>query len=161
MTHTQQVLLFALFMLPGLAGVLLPGVPGVPLMFAVAVGYGWIDGFRHLTYLELAGLFVVMLAAVAADYVFGLLGARYGGASRASLVFGFVGLVAGTILLPPFGGIVGMFVAVLAVELGRHRDRNRALKAATGSAVGTVAGMAASLALAAFFLVLFVVLAWR
>lgn len=161
MAHEGWVILAAALMLPGLAGVVLPVVPGITFMFAVALVFGITDGFRHLSVMELLILLVLVLLSVAVDYLSGILGARYGGATKWAVVAGFVGFMAGLIVFPPFGGIIGMFLAVLIVEASQHRDRKRAFRAASGSVIGTLAGILISLVLALVFIAAFVFFAWR
>ena len=161
MSHTAWVLIAAAVMLPGLAGVVLPVLPGIPLMFVVALVFGYADGFQHLRVIELLGLLLLVLLSVGVDYFSGLLGARYGGASRWAMAAGFAGFLLGTVLLPPFGGIIGMFVAVILAEIAQRRDHRQAFRSAAGSVLGTVAGIGISLVIALLFIVLFIVFAWR
>lgn len=159
MSHNMLVALFALLMIPGVLGVVLPVLPGIPLMFAVALIFGIVDGFAHLVWWELGILFLLTVLSVAVDYAAGLLGARYGGAGRWAAVAGFVGMVVGLIAFPPFGGLIGLFVGVLVVELFTHRENLRAIRAATGGLLGAIIGIAISLVLAVAFLVLFIIFA--
>lgn len=161
MNHTPLLFIFTLLMLPGIAGVVLPVIPGLPYMFIVALVFGIVDGFRHLSALELGGLFFIVLASVAVDFFSGVLGAKYGGAARRSIFLGFLGLIVGMIVFPPFGGIIGMFLAVLLSEITGSQDQRRAFRAATGSVIGYVAGTILSLILALIFLGCFVWFAWR
>ncbi|MCC2632013.1 MAG: hypothetical protein K0S20_712 [Patescibacteria group bacterium] len=156
MNHQALVLLFAVCMLPGLFGVLVPVLPGIPLMLLVAIVFGFVDGFEHLSGTEISILAVLAAVSVAVDYFSGSLGARYGGASARSAGIGILGFLIGSLLLPPFGGAIGMVLAIVGSELTLHKDGKRALRAAGGSLLGTVLGIMTNLLLAAAFLFMFI-----
>jgi len=159
MPHGTLVAIFAVLMLPGAAGVLLPMIPGIPLMFVVAVVFGFVNRWEHLHPWELAVLFAIVLLSALVDYLAGMLGARYGGAGRRATMWGLVGLVVGLLVFPPFGGIIGLFVGVLVAELARGRSQFHALRAAAGSLLGSIAGILGNFFLALVFLVLFILFA--
>ncbi len=156
MNHIVLTIIFVILLFPGFAGIVLP-FPALPYMFVVALIYGFIDKFQHLRPTELIILGVIMLISFINDCLSGILGAKYGGASRASLLYGGIGMILGLIIAPPFGGIPGLFAGVLIGEILMFRDHEKALKAATGSLIGTVAGMLISLVLVLVFLVLFII----
>lgn len=147
--------IFALLLLPGFLGVFLP-LPSIPYMFGVTIVFGFIDQWQHLTYVELIILGVIMLISFAAEYLTGLIGAKYGGAAKISLIFGLIGMIIGLVVFPPFGGIVGIFLGILISEILAYKDHIKAFKAATGGLVGTFVGMLISLILAITYVVLFV-----
>ncbi len=128
-------------------------------MFLVAVVFGFVDYWQRLLPWELAVLFVVVLLSVLTDFLSGLIGARYGGATRRAVLWGLVGFVIGVLAFPPLGGFIGLFVGVLVAELSAGRKQLQALKAATGSLLGSFIGMLANLFLAIAFLVLFIIFA--
>ena len=141
----------------GIIGIVIPVFPGIPVMFVVALFYGIITKFSTLSTNELIILGIIALVSILVDYASGLLGARYGGASRRSILFGFIGFILGTIFIPPFGGFIGIFLAVLFSELYLHQDHKRAIKAASGSLIGSLAGIILNLLLGIVFIVLFVI----
>ena len=73
-------------MLIGLAGIFLPVVPGVALIWLAAVGYAVADGFTHVGPLALAALTLLGLLGVTAELWMSSLGGRVGGASWWSLL---------------------------------------------------------------------------
>jgi len=160
MNDLVWLLIAAGLMLPGLIGVLIPVLPGIPLMFLVALLFGFINRFTALTPGELGILFIIALASIVVDYLAGVLGAKYSGASAKALGAGVLGMIIGLIVLPPLGSFIGLFIGVLLVEL-RHRTEREALKAATGSLIGTLAGMAINLILALLFIGLFLTFGWK
>ena len=158
MPYWLMLTVFVLLLLPGFAGVFLP-LPCLPYMFGVTLIFGYVDQWQHLNFVELTVLAFVMLVSFLIDYFSGLIGAKYGGAARISIVFGFVGMIIGLVALPPFGGIVGLFLGILISEFLNFKDHLKALKAASGGVLGTVVGMILSLILAITYVVLFIVFA--
>ncbi len=155
MPYILTVTLTTIAMIPGLAGVLIPVLPGLPIMFGVALVFGIIDHFSHLQPYELAILALLTVISLGIDYASGLLGAKYGGASKRATGYGIIGLIIGLIAFPPFGSIAGLFIGVLVGELTLQSNEKRAIKAASGTLLGTVAGIALNFILAIIFLILF------
>lgn len=149
-------IVFAIFMLPGLAGVILPLFPGVPYMLLVSLIFGLASDFNELTTNEFGILAGIAALTMVVDYFSGILGAKLGGASMRSLALGMAGLLIGLLLLPPFGGIVGLFTGILWNEIRSYGDRSKAVKAATGGVMGVVGGMVVNLVIGICFIVYFV-----
>ena len=152
------IMLFALALLPGIVGVIIPVLPGLPYMFVVAVIYGFVNHFQALTGMELLWLAGLTVLSIIVDYLAGILGASFGGATGWSVGIGMIGFIIGMLLLPPFGGPIGLFLAVLLAELYQFR-KAQAFKAATGALIGSAVGMLINLLLAFGFVTLFVVFA--
>lgn len=148
--------MFVILLLPGFAGVFLP-LPSLPYMFAITLIFGFIDQWQHLSYIDLTILGIIMLISFTAEYLTGLLGAKYSGAAKISIIFGLIGMIIGVIVFPPFGGIAGLFIGILVSEFLHFRDHIKALKAASGGLIGTLTGMLISLILAIIYVVLFIV----
>lgn len=159
--HPIILIVSALFMALGIPAVLVPFLPGISYMFLIALVYAISDHFTNITWENLAVLGGILVASFFVDYSAGILGARYGGADRRSILFGFLGLIIGIILIPPFGGIVGLFLGILIGELVARKSNQAALKAATAGLIGSVTGVAINfvLAIAVFASFLYFVLA--
>lgn len=157
MSYVMLLIGFALLMLPGLAGIILP-VPGLAYMFVVALVFSFIDKFQHLTVWNLVTLGVILVISIISDMVSGILGAKYGGASKRSLLIGSIGLIIGLSLLPPFGGLIGLFLGVFLSEIASNASKKEAIRAASGSILGSIAGMLLSLLLSILFIVAFIVM---
>ena len=149
-------ILFSLLIFPGMFMTLIPMAPALPYMFFLALLFGFIDGFEMLTINNLWIFGGILIASILIDYFAGVIGAKYSGASRKGIVFGFFGLILGFVLLPPFGGFLGLFIGVLVGEYVLGRDKTKALKAATGSLVGSISGMLLNTILAIVFFGLFI-----
>ena len=74
-------LLAGLLVLAGLAGTVLPALPGVPLVFAGLLVAAWTDGFERVSWGWLALLGVLTLSSIVVDLWAGAAGA-YGGERR-------------------------------------------------------------------------------
>ena len=131
----------------GLVGVVVPVLPGGPLMFAGIVALAWADGFARIGWPTLVVAGLLMLAMWGIDIAAGLLGARKYGASWWGTGGALVGLLAGI----PFGIvgiIVGPIVGAVALEWVKHRDIKRATQAGKGTLIGFVFGAFLKLLLA-------------
>lgn len=147
----------SLLLLPAIFLVFIPAFPALWYMFFVASAFALFDGFTHISGFGLSILGGIVLLSMVVDTLAGIVGAKYGGASRKSLVYGFVGIVIGTVLFFPLGGLLGLFGGVLLAEFIAHRDKDVALKAATGSVIGTFVGMMINCLLAICFIVVFLI----
>jgi uncharacterized protein len=146
----MDVLLYvfgALALLAGLAGVVLPGIPGAPLLFAGTLLVAWAGGFQRVGWgtVTAAGVLAALIAAI--DFVAAALGGKAFGASRWAVVGGALGLLVGLAFGLP-GILVGPAVGAFALEWVRDRDLRRAFRAGIGTAVGFLAGSAAKVVLA-------------
>ncbi len=158
--HPILLIVTALFMALGIPAVLVPFLPGISYMFLIALLYAISDHFTNITWENLAVLGGILVVSFFVDYSAGILGARYGGADRRSILFGFLGLIIGIILIPPFGGIVGLFLGILVGELVARKSNQAALKAAAAGLIGSVTGIVINciLAITMFALFLYFVL---
>jgi uncharacterized protein YqgC (DUF456 family) len=139
----------------GLAGTVVPGLPGMPLVLGGVALYSIGSGFSVVGPLALAGLVGLGLVGLALNYLGGLLGARRFGASRAALLGALAGLVLG-LFFPPFGLVLGPLLGALAVELARGRELKAALHSSLGVVVGYLLGSLAEMIVAFVVAALFV-----
>ena len=149
-------MLSVLLILGGLAGTVLPALPGPMLVLAGIVLGAWIDDFARVGVGVIAVTAGLAVLAWVLDTVAALMGARRAGASPQALVGAAIGTVVGL-----FMGLVGVlfmpFVGAVAGELLAHRDQQRALKVGVGTWLGIVLGTVAKLALSLVMVGLFVV----
>ena len=142
--------------LVGLAGLVLPALPGAPLMFAGIFSIAWADGFVRigLRGLLVLGLLAVLISVI--DFAAEIVGARKFGASYWGILGAFLGFLAGLAFLP-FGIIIGPVVGAVLFEYLKEPDLKRAGKVGIGTLIGFVAGTALKYALAFVLLGLAVV----
>ncbi|WP_019917932.1 DUF456 domain-containing protein [Methyloversatilis discipulorum] len=116
----------ALLVLIGLAGVVLPALPGIPLMFGGFLMMAWLDGFAHIGTVTLTLLGALTVLAWLIDFASGVIGAQRVGASTLALVGAAIGTVLGL-----FAGLIGLLFAPLAgAAIGEFIARRDALQAA-------------------------------
>lgn len=130
----------------GVAGTILPILPGLPVVFAGMVLAAWIDDFQRVGYFTLAALGAITLLSVAIDMLSGVIGARKFGASRAAVIGAAIGTFVGLFLGIP-GLILGPFVGALVGELSARRDMMRAGKVAFGTWLGMIVAAVVKLSL--------------
>ena len=150
MIRPVAILLYVLgaaALLVGLAGVVLPVVPGSALLVAGAILVGWAAGFTRVSGWTVAACAVLGAAIWAVDLAAGALGAKAFGASRWAIFGSAVGLLVGLFLGLP-GIVIGPAVGALAFEYARNPSFERALRAGAGAFVGFVLGSAVKVALA-------------
>jgi len=129
------------FVLVGLAGMVLPALPGVPLVFAGLLLAAWSDGFQHVGGLSILLLAALTLIAVLADLVASAFGTRLAGASGWAFAGAALGAVVGLFFGIP-GLILGPFLGALGAEWLIFRNFRRAAKAGGGAAIGLLIGAA-------------------
>jgi hypothetical protein len=130
----------------GVAGTVLPALPGAPLVFAGIVLAAWTDGFTRVGLPTLAVLGLLTAIAWATDFVAAALGAKrvdaswlaLAGATLGTLAGVFTGFV-GLLFLPLAGAAIGEFVA--------QRDLRRAGKVGLATWLGLLIGTAVKVAL--------------
>ncbi|MDX1388432.1 MAG: DUF456 domain-containing protein [Acidobacteriota bacterium] len=145
-----------ILILAGLVGLVLPALPGAPLMFAGIFSVAWADGFTRIGWpgLVVMGLLAVLISVI--DFAAEIVGARKFGASYWGLLGAFLGFVAGLAFLP-FGIIIGPIVGAVLFEYLKEPDLKRAGKVGVGTMIGFVVGTALKYALAFVLLGLAVV----
>jgi uncharacterized protein YqgC (DUF456 family) len=147
--------IFSLLVALGLVMVFVPLLPAMLYMFIVTLIFAAVTDFAIITPANLAIFGLIVILNFLVDWTAGLIGARYGGASKRAIGLGIIGLVAGFILFPPFGGILGLFLGVLIAEVSAGKDAKFALRAASSSTIGALSGMAINFILALFYLIFF------
>ena len=128
----------------GLAGTILPALPGVPLVFAGLVIAAWIGDFQKIGWPTLTILAVLTALAIAADFIATLLGAKRAGASKLALAGAAIGSIVGL-----FFGLLGIFVfpfvgAVVGELIARQR-LNQAARVGVATWLGMLLGALAKL----------------
>lgn len=140
----------------GLAGIVLPALPGTLFVLAGIVLGAWIDGFIRVGWFAVAAVSVLAVLAWVMDYVSAVLGAKRVGASKQAIWGAAIGTVAGI-----FMGIVGVFVMPLvgaaAGEFMARRDHGRAVHVGVATWLGLMAGMLAKFVLAFVMIGIYVV----
>lgn len=138
-SSTALYALSALLIVLGLAGSILPALPGLPVVFAGMLLAAWVGDFQQVGGWTVALLGLLALFALGFDIVAGLLGAKRVGASRLALLGAAVGTVAGLFFGLP-GLILGPFIGAVAGELVHGRNAGIAARVGVGTWLGMVLG---------------------
>ena len=141
-----------ILVIAGVAGTILPFVPGMLLVLGGIALYAIGTGFSVISPWLLAILLVIGLTGLALDFLGNALGARRFGATRAGMIGAVLGLLAGLILLGPFLGplaiVVGPLLGAAAGELLQGREPRVAFRSGFGAVIGTLFGTLAEFIIA-------------
>lgn len=144
----------ALLVLIGLAGSVLPALPGTPLMFAGMLLVAWGTGFSTIGWGLLTVLGLLAALSLALDFVANLLGAKRAGASRLALAGAAIGTVVGFFFGLP-GLMFGPFLGAFAGEYLHSRHGGMATRVGIGTWVGILLGLVARVSIAFLMLGIF------
>lgn len=132
------VILSIILLVGGIAGCILPILPGVPLAYAGVLLMHWTDKV-HFSTTQLVVWLVIVIVLQILDYISPILGSKYGGGTS----HGNRGCMAGTILglfFMPWGIILGPFLGAVVGEMLGGSDLSHAVRAGVGSLIGFMLG---------------------
>ena len=144
----------AILVVAGIAGTLIPAVPGTLLVFAGLFLAAWGDGFARVGAGGLAVIGFLAALSWAIDFAGAALGARRVGASPLGLAGATLGAFAGLFFGIP-GLILGPFLGAVAGELAARGSLVRAGKVGAAAWLGLVAAAIAKLVLAFLMVAVF------
>ena len=132
------IVISSILMLLGLAGSILPILPGPPLSFIGLLVLALLKHFSPpLTPALVVILAIVTILVVAMDYIIPLLGAKRYGASKWGVWGSVLGMAIG-MFWSPFGMLAGAFIGAVVVEWLIGKKKGEALRAGWGVMVGTL-----------------------
>lgn len=155
----MEILLWCLAVLLvaiGIAGLILPVIPGPPILFGGLFLAAWAEHFSHVGWITLTLLGVLAVLAIAVDFLAGAFGARRFGASSRSVLGAAVGAVVGMFFGIP-GVLLGPFIGAVLGELSVRLNMRAAGMAGFGATLGLALGAAAKLAIGFAMIGMFVV----
>ncbi len=146
-TGSIVLLIFAgLAIITGMAGLILPVLPGPLLLFIGLVLAAWAEDFLYVGGMTITILALIALLAHVIDFIAGVLGARKFGAHRRALIGATIGAVFG-IFFGIIGIILGPFIGAVLGQLSAKSDLQAAGIAGVGAWVGLILGTAVKIAL--------------
>jgi len=165
--------LLLIIMLVGVAGAVIPGLPGSSLILVAILVWGLINGFSEMGWALIIAILVLLLS-ILIDFLASYWGAKQSGASKWGQIGCLVGFGLGFFgLLPalPLGGpllgmLIGPFLGAVLGEFLYRKDLefpqriNLSVKAGVGIVVGTVVGNIIQGILAIASIIVFVVTTW-
>ncbi len=137
----------SVLMLVGVLGLILPALPGAPLVFLGALLAAWSEDFAYIGFGSLIAIGVLAVLAVVVDFVAGAFGVRRYGASGRAMAGAAIGAVLG-LAFGVVGVLLGPFLGAVIGELTLRRGLSAAGRAGIGATLGLVLGTAAKLAIA-------------
>ncbi len=140
----------------GLAGLILPGLPGAPLILAGLIIAAWSENFTYVGLWSIVVLTLLALLTYGVDFWAAMFGAKKFGASRRAVIGALLGVVAGLFVGLP-GVIFAPFIGAAIGEFSAQRSLPQAARAGIGATVGLVVGSALKLALAFTMIGIFLV----
>ena len=143
---TWIFVLAGLLVLTGLAGSILPALPGVPLVFGGLLLAALAGDFQRVSWVVLVILGLMTVLSFAIDFAATAMGAKRVGASKLAIVGALIGTLGGFVLGLP-GLIFGPFVGAVTGEMLTHGEMQRATRAGFATWVGLVFGTLTKLAL--------------
>ena len=130
----------------GIAGTVLPALPGAVLVFGGIVLAAWIDDFTRIPVWIVVLLGAMTAVAWVVDYVAAAAGAKRVGASKYAIIGAMIGTFAGIVtgwwgllFMPLVGAAIGEYIA--------QRDLRRAGKVGLATWLGLLVGTAVKIAI--------------
>ncbi len=146
MTTTLWIVSVLLIVI-GVAGTVLPALPGVPLIFGGVLLAAWIGDFQRISVFTVVVLAVLAVVGIVIDYIAAAISAKRAGASKQGIIGAAIGTVAGVftglwglLFMPLMGAAIGEFIA--------HKDAFRAGKVGAATWFGLLVATAIKLAIA-------------
>ena len=154
------IVIGSILMVLGLAGSILPILPGPPLSF---IGLFVLALLKHfsppLTPTLVIILAIVTILVVVMDYIIPLMGAKRYGASKWGVWGSVLGMAIG-IFWSPFAMIAGAFIGAVVVEWLVGKKKGEALRAGWGVVMGTLFATILRLGVSGMMTYYFVLALW-
>ena len=147
-------ILSAVLIIVGLAGTVLPALPGVPVIFVGLVLAAWIDGFSTIGWGTLVVLGLLTIVSIIIDLLAAAFGTQRMGASPRAFWGATLGALVG-IFFGLVGIVLGPFIGAVAAEVSAGQDARQAGRSGYGAWLGLLLGTAAKLAIAFLMLGIF------
>lgn len=137
---TLGAILVGLVMLAGLAGTVVPLLPGLLIIWGAGMIHAAAHGFDAPTWVLAVVLSVLAAGGQVASLVLPHRGAAASGASGRGLVGGVAGAVIGMVVLPVLGLPIGAVAGIYLAERARTGDPSAAWRATKGALRGVGIG---------------------
>jgi uncharacterized protein YqgC (DUF456 family) len=128
-----------ILLLAGLAGCVLPALPGPPLSYIALLLLHFTGRYQFSNKFLIIWL-IITAVVVILDYLVPVWGAKKFGAGKRGVWGSIIGLLLGFFIFPPFGIILGPFLGAVIGEMSSGKETGAALKAGFGSFAGFIAG---------------------
>ena len=154
-THTLGWIVAVILIVVGVAGIVLPALPGTLLVLAGIALAAWLDDFNRVAPWVVAIISVLAVMAWATDYLATILGAKKVGASKWALIGAALGTIVGI-----FMGLIGVlfmpFVGAVIGELIAQKTAKQAAIVGLATWLGLLVGTVVKLVLVFMMIGIFV-----
>jgi len=140
-----EIILFIfclLVMLSGLVGIILPFLPGIPIIFGASLLFALVTKFQYLSSDTIIIFAILTGVGLLLDWVATALGVKKFGGSIRGMIGAVLGMFAG-LLIPGVniaGFIIGSFIGAFLFEFLGGKTWRLSLRAGFGSFIGFIAG---------------------
>jgi uncharacterized protein YqgC (DUF456 family) len=138
---TGGQLLVAFAMAVGLAGVLVPVLPGLLLVWGAGLVWTIADGGGPVRWAVFGVLTALFVGATVAKYVLPARSAAAQGAPKTTLLAGAAGAMVGFFVIPVIGALIGVVVGIYLAEYARLRVPREALVATRAALIAIGIGV--------------------
>ena len=140
MLETIAIVIGSIFVFVGIAGCVLPVLPGPVLIFLGLLVLALLKDFSFpLTPTLMIVMAILTVVVTIGDYMIPLWGAKKYGTSKWGIWGSVAGMAIG-LLFSPFGMLLGAVIGAVAVEWLVQKERGKAFKAGWGVIVGSLLG---------------------
>ena len=139
-------ILASVVVLAGLAGLVVPPLPGALLVFGGLLMAAWADNFLYVGAGTITLLAVLALLTYVVDFLASVVGVKRFNASRSAMIGAMIGATVGLLFGLP-GIFLGPFFGAALGELWVRRGLGQAGRAGVGASIGLVVGVAVKLML--------------
>jgi uncharacterized protein len=140
MVNVPLLIISSLLMLVGFFGIVIPFVPGVPLVWLGLFIYAIGTGFTSISILAVVIFFILMVITLVLDFIVPMLGVKKYKASNWSILGSFLGFIIGIVVFGFWGIILGPIAGAFLGELLAKGKFKQGLQAALGALLGSVIG---------------------
>lgn len=152
---TFLIIAGGILLLLGIAGSILPVLPGPPLGYAALILLQ-LTSYKPFTIRFLVAWGVVTALIIVLDYIIPVYGTKLFGGTKRGMWGATAGLIIGIFFLPPIGIIIGPFLGAFVGEMIGGTSNEKAFRAAFGSFLGFLAGTLMKLILSFIFVYYFI-----
>ncbi len=110
------IFLVALAMVVGVAGTVLPFIPGLPIVWAAALVYGIVEGFGAVGWVAFGAITVLAIVGMVLGFTLPHQRLSASGAPRSTVLIGLIAGIIGFFVIPVVGLPIGAIVGVYAAE---------------------------------------------
>ncbi len=147
-------------MLLGLFSLLFYIIPGLTIIWLAVLVYAIVDGLTLWSGIIFGAITLLMIGGNIIDNLMMGKEARKSGASWVSIIVALVAGIAGTFILPPFGGLIFAAVGILIVEWIRKKNFKDGLKSTGGILKGCGFAVVARFSIGLIMIALWGVWVW-